>query len=51
MTDWTKEFPGAVTVCDRHGYEEPWFRDGTFQGLVELSLESPEAMPHFGRKG
>ena len=19
MTDWTKEFPGAVTVCDRHG--------------------------------
>ena len=19
MTDWTREFPGAVTVCDRHG--------------------------------
>ena len=19
MTDWTKEFPAAVTVCDRHG--------------------------------
>ena len=105
-------FPGAVTVCDRHGiitemneksastfeadggralvgtnlldchpepsrskvadllahprvnaytiekrgvrkliYQAPWFRDGTFQGLVELSLEIPEFMPHFVREG
>jgi transcriptional regulator with PAS, ATPase and Fis domain len=112
MTDWTKEFPGAVTVCDRHGvitqmndtsartfeadggralvgtnlldchpepsrgqvaemlgtprvnaytiekrgvrkliYQAPWYRDGIFQGLVELSLEIPESMPHFVREG
>jgi hypothetical protein len=44
MTDWTKEFPGAVTVCDSHGV-------GACQGLVELSLEIPEAMPHIVREG
>jgi transcriptional regulator with PAS, ATPase and Fis domain len=112
MTDWTKEFPGAVTVCDRDGvisemndrsvstfeadgghalvgtnllachpepsrgkvadllanprvnaytiekrgvrkliYQAPWYRDGVVQGLVELSLEIPESMPHFVREG
>jgi PAS domain-containing protein len=112
MTDWTKEFPGAVTVCDRHGvitqmndtsartfeadggralvgtnllnchpepsrgqvadmlanprvnaytiekrgvrkliYQAPWYRDGIFQGLVELSLDIPASMPHFVREG
>jgi hypothetical protein len=110
--DWTDEFPGAVTVCDRRGvilemneksaksfeadggrsligrnlldchpepsrsmvadllahprvnaytiekrgvrkliYQAPWFRDGVAQGLVELSLEIPAAMPHFVREG
>jgi len=112
MTDWTKEFPGAVTVCDRQGvitemndrsaatfeadggralvganlldchpepsrslvadllvnprvnaytiekrgvrkliYQAPWYRDSAYQGLVELSLEIPESMPHFVREG
>jgi len=112
MTDWTREFPGAVTVCDRHGvitqmneksakafeadggrallgtnllachpepsrsqvadllanprvnaytiekrgvrkliYQAPWYRDGAYQGLVELSLEIPVSMPHFVREG
>jgi transcriptional regulator with PAS, ATPase and Fis domain len=112
MSNWTTEFPGAVTVCDRNGvitemndksartfeadggralvggnlldchpepsrsmvaellahprvnaytiekrgvrkliYQAPWFRDGAFQGLVELSLEIPESMPHFVREG
>jgi len=32
-------------------YQAPWFRDGVAQGLVELSLEIPEAMPHFVREG
>ena len=111
MTTWSTEFPGAVTVCDRHGvitemndrsaktfeadggralvgtslldchpepsrskvadllanprvnaytiekrgvrkfiYQAPWFLDGAFQGLVELSLEIPESMPHFVRE-
>ncbi|MCX6550191.1 MAG: diguanylate cyclase [Acidobacteria bacterium] len=110
--EWTKEFPGAVTVCDRTGiivemndksakafeadggwalvgtnmlachpepsrslvadllahprtnvytiekrgvhkliYQAPWYRDGVFQGLVELVLEIPESMPHFVREG
>ena len=109
---WIAEFPGAVTVCDRHGvitemnsksaaafeadggralvgsnlldchpepsrgkvadllahprvnaytiekrgvrkliYQAPWYRDGAFQGLVELSLEIPPTMPHFVREG
>jgi transcriptional regulator with PAS, ATPase and Fis domain len=112
MTDWTKEFPGAVTVCDRQGvitemndrsaktfeadgglalvgtnllachpepsrslvadllanprvnaytiekrgvrkliYQAPWYQDGIFRGLVELSLEIPASMPHFVREG
>jgi PAS domain-containing protein len=112
MGNWITEFPGAVTVCDRHGvitemndrsarafeadggraligrslldchpepsrsqvadllahprvnaytiekrgvrkliYQAPWFRDGIFEGLVELSLEIPGAMPHFIRAG
>jgi hypothetical protein len=110
--DWTKEFPGAVTACDRTGvivemndkaastfeadggralvgtnllachpepsrstvagmlanprvnaytiekrgvhkliYQAPWYRDGAYQGLVELSLEIPATMPHFVREG
>ena len=32
-------------------YQAPWFRDGVFEGLVELSLEIPDAMPHFVREG
>ena len=32
-------------------YQAPWYRDGAYQGLVELSLEIPESMPHFVREG
>ncbi len=32
-------------------YQAPWFEAGEFRGLVELSLEVPETMPHFVRKG
>lgn len=31
-------------------YQTPWHREGTFMGLVELSLEIPSEMPHFVRK-
>jgi transcriptional regulator with PAS, ATPase and Fis domain len=31
-------------------YQSPWYRDGKFAGLVELSLEIPFEMPHFVRK-
>jgi transcriptional regulator with PAS, ATPase and Fis domain len=107
---WLKEFPGAITVCDKEGlifemndkaaqtfaedggynligknlldchpepsrtklkqlletrqtnvytiekncvkkliYQSPWYKDGEYAGLVELSLEIPFEMPHFVR--
>jgi transcriptional regulator with PAS, ATPase and Fis domain len=30
-------------------YQSPWFRDGQFAGLVEISLELPKSVPHFRR--
>lgn len=108
---WLKEFPGAITVCDKRGkiiymndksiktfekdggaqligcnimdchplearrriaamliskeknvytiekkgvkkmiYQSPWYENGEFGGLVELSLEIPLEMPHFVRE-
>lgn len=32
-------------------YQAPWYRDGVFAGMVELSLEIPMDMPHFIRQG
>ncbi len=29
--------------------QSPWYRDGQFAGLVELSIPLPEAIPHFNR--
>ena len=30
-------------------YQSPWYKDGSYAGLVELSLPIPEEMPHFVR--
>ncbi len=30
-------------------YQAPWFENGAYAGLVELSLEIPFEMPHFVR--
>lgn len=30
-------------------YQTPWYRDGAYQGLVELSLPIPCELPHFVR--
>ena len=30
-------------------YQSPWYRDGRFAGLVEISLELPASIPHFRR--
>lgn len=30
-------------------YQAPWYEDGRFMGLVELSLEIPFELPHFRR--
>jgi PAS domain-containing protein len=32
-------------------YQSPWFEAGQRRGLVELSLEIPDAMPHHVRAG
>ncbi len=47
--------PNAYTI-EKRGirkliYQAPWYRDGTYAGLVELSLEIPAEMPHFVREG
>lgn len=31
-------------------YQTPWYENGVFQGLVELSLEIPFEMPHYVRQ-
>jgi transcriptional regulator with PAS, ATPase and Fis domain len=31
-------------------YQAPWFKDGKFAGIVEISLPLPEEIPHFIRK-
>jgi len=31
-------------------YQSPWFKDGKFAGLIELSLEIPMEMEHFVRQ-
>ncbi|KAF5037314.1 hypothetical protein DSECCO2_565900 [anaerobic digester metagenome] len=31
-------------------YQSPWYENGEFAGLIELSLVLPENMPHFVRK-
>jgi transcriptional regulator with PAS, ATPase and Fis domain len=30
-------------------YQSPWYKDGTYAGIIELSLEIPESLPHFIR--
>ncbi|MBZ0201311.1 MAG: hypothetical protein K8H86_15690 [Ignavibacteriaceae bacterium] len=30
-------------------YQTPWFEEGEYKGLVELSIEIPFDMPHFVR--
>lgn len=30
-------------------YQSPWYRDGVYQGLIELSLPIPFELPHFIR--
>ena len=30
-------------------YQSPWFKDGGYAGIVEISLEIPFEMPHFLR--
>ena len=31
-------------------YQSPWFNENTFAGLIEISFNIPDGMPHFVRK-
>lgn len=31
-------------------YQSPWYRQGEFMGLVEISIVLPDEMPHFVRQ-
>jgi len=31
-------------------HQSPWYENGKFAGIVELSIELPKKMPHFVRK-
>ncbi len=45
--------PNTYTI-EKHGvrkviHQVPWFKDGTFAGVVELSFALPAELPHFVR--
>jgi len=42
---YTIEKDGGRTLI----YQSPWYRDGSFAGLVELGLEVPAEIPHHAR--
>lgn len=55
MAQMLKEQKSNVYTIEKKGkkkliYQSPWYRQGKFVGLVELSLEIPFDMPHFIRK-
>ena len=44
-----------ISTIEKNGvkkliYQTPWYRDGQFAGLVELSMEIPFEMPHYVRQ-
>lgn len=48
-----KQTTNAYTI-EKNGikkmvYQSPWFTDGQYSGLVEISFEIPATMPHFVR--
>lgn len=49
-----KQITNAYTI-EKNGvkkliYQTPWYSEGVYAGLVELSLEIPFEMPHYVRK-
>ena len=51
----TNPRPNVYTI-EKHGkkkmiYQTPWYQNGAFAGLVELSLDLPDNIPHFIRDG
>lgn len=51
---FAEQKPNNYTIC-KNGQKKivhqlPWFREGRFAGVVELSVEIPSILPHFDRK-
>ncbi len=49
------EGSGNVYTIEKGGvkklvYQQPWYEDGQFAGLVEMVLPLPESLPHFLRE-
>lgn len=47
---------GNIYTIEKNGvkkliYQTPWYSDGVFSGLVEISVEIPFDMPHYIRGG
>ena len=45
---------GNIYTIEKNGrrkliYQSPWYRDGQFAGLLEISFELPASLPHFRR--
>jgi len=56
LVDMIDQERGNVYTIEKNGvkkfiYQTPWYADGVFSGLVEISLEIPFDMPHFIRSG
>ena len=54
LRDLLKTQKKNVYTIEKHGvkkiiYQSPWYENGEFRGLVELSLEIPQGAPHFKR--
>jgi transcriptional regulator with PAS, ATPase and Fis domain len=54
VTKLLKEEEKNVYTIEKNGtkkliYQSPWFKNGKYCGMVELSLEIPSEMPHFRR--
>ncbi len=50
---YLKKSPNHYTISKKGKrkiiHQIPWFEDGVFAGLVEISVKIPEVIPHFER--
>jgi transcriptional regulator with PAS, ATPase and Fis domain len=56
MTELLESHQPNIYTIEKKGkkkliYQAPWLKDGKFGGIVELSLELPNEIPHHIREG
>ena len=54
LVELMKSRQGNVYTTEKNGkkkliHQTPWYKNGKYCGFIELSLEIPQAMPHFVR--